>query len=103
MTTPPEALAAGAGAILSGLMAYVPGLNVKFASLSAQAKSLIMGVLIVAVATGAAFWACHGPVSTCVNGLDWRTWLTSIGAALALNQSTHKILPETEAVKDAKP
>jgi hypothetical protein len=98
----PEALAALAGAILSGGASYIPGLNVAYAKLSSQAKSLIMLGAIVLAATGTFFWDCHGTMSVCVGGLDWRTWLQSIGAAAALNASTHHILPESQAVKDAK-
>lgn len=100
---PPEALSAVAGTILSLVMTYIPGLNVIYARQTAGVKQTIMGVLIIVAASVSAYWACQDPSSPCVNGVDWRTWIQSVIAALVANQGTDRISPEPVSVKEVKP
>ena len=100
----PETLTLIAGAALSLLFSYVPGLNVKFAALSGDVKRLIMaGVLLV--------------VSAAIFGLSCAGYGAEIGVtldcskegviglvkvfilALIANQGAYALTVKTEAVK----
>lgn len=98
----PELIAGITGSAISFAVGRFPGLNTAFAKMDSNIKSLLMIAATVLAATGIFLWNCHGAVSSCVNGLDWRTWVQTVGAAVVLNTSTHHILPEAQAVKDAK-
>lgn len=96
-----------AGAILSLLFSYIPGLNIWYAALQADTKRLIMaGVLLV---TSAAIFGlvCAGLAGdfgltlTC----DKQTIIGLIKTfvlALIANQTTYAITPQTTAVKKLK-
>lgn len=104
----PEILFGAAGAILSLLFSYIPGLNVWFASLKSEIKSLIMLGLIVIVAGAAYGLACAGVLENLTGiGLtcDQPGLLGLIRAvflAIIANQSTFLISPQTKAVQEAK-
>lgn len=102
----PEALYGTAGIILSGLMTYIPGLRVKYASLDPTAKRLAMVGCLLLAAIGMAGWTCKSPqegltFGMCLSGFDWSTVATSFFLALVGNQSADRILPKPQDVKDA--
>ena len=59
----PEVIASLAGALLSLVFSYVPGLSGRFAALQPEHKRLIMAGLMVVVAAGAFGLACFGLLS----------------------------------------
>ena len=98
----PAAIAATAGAVLSLLFNYIPGLNTRFDKLSADMQRAIMGVMILLTAIGMAFWQCSGEsanlYSVCSDtGLNWRAVLTNVVFALVGNQSADRISPKPHA------
>jgi hypothetical protein len=94
LVSTPEGIAAAAGTALSLIMSYVPGLNVKWATRAPETKQATMAGLSVVIATIAAFAAPEG--------FNAGRWITSVVAALLLNQNVHRVSPETKAVKRAK-
>lgn len=103
----PEALSATAGLVLSLVMTYVPGLNVKFALLSSTAKRLIMLVCLAITAVGSAAWICTQPAAgmtfgMCMSGFDWRSVITAFVMALMANQAADRIMPKPAAVEEAR-
>lgn len=103
----PAAIAATAGAVLSLLFNYIPGLNTRFDRLSADMQRTVMGVFILLTSIGMAFWQCSGDnsqlYSICGDGMNWRAILTNAVFALVGNQSVDRISPKprTEEVKPA--
>lgn len=103
-----ETLAGLAGVILSLLFSYIPGLNTKYASLTSQAKSLIM-LGILALITAAVYgMACWG-VLTDLTG--WTLTCDKAGmialarifaVAAAMNVTTYTLSAQTNAVREAK-
>lgn len=94
----PELLSSMAGAILSLLASYVPGLNTAYDKLSPTAKRLVMALLVTVAAVISAAWSCSSPdtqeaIDVCMAGSGWRTYAQSIIAALVANQATHRISP----------
>lgn len=61
-----SAIPAVAGAILSLLFSYVPGLDGWYAGLEATHKRLVMLVLVVLVSAGIYGLGCYGLISTTV-------------------------------------
>ena len=98
-----EALAAFTGALISAGFAYIPGLRIKFAALSSEAKSGIMALVLIAV-------SALITISSCINlwlfiectkpGI--MGFLQILAYALILNQTTYIILPKMADVKRAK-
>lgn len=87
-------LAAVAGALLSLIFRYVPGLSGWYEKQDSQRKSLVMlGCLVLAALGmyGASCWQVFEvPGLSCTDGA-WRTLLGAFLAALAANQTTYTI------------
>jgi hypothetical protein len=98
-----EQLALIAGAILSLLVSYIPGLNEKFAGLDSIYKRLIMLALIVLTAVGIFGLSCAGIYDyvTCDQVGAWYL-LELIALAAMANQSAYLLSPESKAVRSAK-
>lgn len=98
----PEQLAGFAGVMLSLLFTYVPGLRVKFASFSTEAKSLTMLVLIVVVAVAALGLSCGNILTmfACTQQGAWGVAVMIFWAAVG-NQTTYKLMPQPQDVQSA--
>lgn len=94
LVSTPQGISAAAGMALSLILSYVPGLNVKWAMQRPEIKQSAMAILSVVIATVAAL--------TAPEGFKAGTWVSSIVAALLLNQNAHRVSPDTKAVKKAK-
>jgi hypothetical protein len=94
----PELLAGLAGAAISLITSYVPGLNTWFEKLSGTAKRLVMAGVLAATALVIAVSSCAKPDETalfvCLGGLDWQSYMKALIAALVANQATFKIAGE---------
>lgn len=95
----PAAIATTAGALLSLLFNYVPGLNSRFDRLSADMQRAVMGIVLLISAVGMALWQCSdqsmSSMSTmCEGGINWRAVLTNTVFALVGNQSADRISPK---------
>lgn len=88
-----ELIALVAGVILSLLFSYVPGLDVKFGSLSGQVKRLVMLGVLVAAVLGIWGAGCAGLWGVCY---PWRDVLRAFIMALIANQGTYLITPPTD-------
>jgi hypothetical protein len=96
---PPEAIATTAGAVLSLLFNYIPGLNSRFDRISPDMQRTVMGVLILVTSIGMALWQCSDSSSSvmstlCEDGINWRAVLTNAIFALVGNQSADRISPK---------
>ncbi len=91
----PELLAIIAGALLSLLMAYVPGLNTWYDNLKPTHKRLTMLVLLALSAVGVFAYACTGrtDLTTCDAAGGWQL-LEFFIAAMIANQSAFLIAPK---------
>lgn len=100
----PELLAGIAGAVLSILFAYIPGLNTWYARFIPEIKRSIMLVLLIL--SGAAIYAmgCAGWMDTGIScdqaGVLRLVWI--LITAVMSNQSTYMIIPKTDTVKIAQ-
>lgn len=94
----PEALSALAGALLSVLMNYVPGLSAALDRLTADAQRLVMAALLAVAAVGMAIWTCTDPAAgglkICLGETNWRAVVQSFVFALMANQATDRISPK---------
>lgn len=95
----PAAIAATAGALLSLLFNYVPGLNTRFDRLSPDMQRTVMGAVLLVSAIGMALWQCSDQStsvmsSMCEGGINWRAVLTNTVFALVGNQSADRISPK---------
>ena len=101
----PEILAATAGAILSLLLNYIPGLNTAFDRLSANGQRAAMAGLLLVAAVGTAIWTCTSPeaggLTICLGGTDWRAVVQAFIFALIANQSVDRISPKPRASETA--
>jgi len=99
----PAGLALIAGAVLSLLFSYVPGLNAWYAGLLPEVKRLAMAALMLLVAGVVFGLACAGLLSgvTCTQAGAFELLITW-AAALVGNQTAYMISPATQAVKTAK-
>lgn len=98
----PAAIAATAGALLSLLFNYVPGLNTRFDRLSPDMQRTVMGVVLLVSAIGMALWQCSDQSASvisamCEGGINWRAVLTNTVFALVGNQSADRISPKPGA------
>lgn len=101
----PELISAVAGMVLSLIFSYAPRLNTKFAALEAGVKRLIMAGLLILVTAGLFGLGCSAliviPGFSCTQGTAVQyTWMLIY--ALAANQTTYSISPETSAVRRVK-
>ncbi len=99
-----ETLSMAAGVILTLVFSYVPGLNTKFAALSAEVKRLIMLGLLVLVAAGALGIACAGAgevfgVAIVCDEAGIYALVKSLMAAIIANQALFAITPRTAGVR----
>ena len=101
----PETLTLIAGAALSLLFSYIPGLNVKFAALSGDVKRLIMAGVLLVVSAAIFGLSCAGLggsfnlaalACTKEGAIDL---LKTFVMALVANQATYAITPLPEKVK----
>ena len=102
-----EMLASIAGAILSLLFSYVPGLNTWFAALGGEVKRLIMLVALALVAVGSYYLSCSGfggflGLPPICNPEGIASLVMSLLAAIVANQSVFKLSPQLQSVKEAK-
>lgn len=101
----PEALTVLAAGVVALIFAYFPGLRTKYAGLATEQKSIIM-ILLLLILTGVMTGlSCAGVLQ--VNGFQCTKdgfiragWMFML--ALAANQGTYKIFPETKDVLLAK-
>ena len=105
----PATLAMIAGAALSLLFSYFPGLNTWFATLSPATKRLVMAGMMLAVAGAVFGLGCAGIVSGVACSRDGILQLVMIYIlALSANQSAYAVSPalpdvtETKAIKAGK-
>ncbi len=91
----PELLAVIAGALLSLIMAYVPGVNVWYGELEPLRKRLVMLVLLALSAVGIFAYACAGQtdLATCDAVGGWQLFEFFIAAMMA-NQSAFLLTPK---------
>lgn len=87
-----------AGAVLSLVFSYLPGLSDKWEPLEPTQKRLIMGLLLVLVAGVAFGLGCANISSSVTCDQAGATGLLKLlGAALVANQSTYMISPAKPA------
>jgi len=101
----PEALVLFAGVLLSLCFSYIPKLNVWFAAKSEEFKKLFMLGLLLIVTLGIFLLGCFKIVPVEAFTCDQQTavkFFYMFVLALISNQSTYKISPMTNAVKQAK-
>jgi hypothetical protein len=102
-----ETLALIAGAFLTLIFSYVPGLNVKFGALASETKRLIMLGLIVLVGAVSFLLACTGfgeglgITLVCTQGGLIELIKAIVFAAVA-NQGLYQLTPDTAGVAEAK-
>lgn len=103
-STTPDFLAAIAGAILSLLFSYVPGLNTQYAALVPVYKRLVMLGLLLVVAAAIYGLGCGGILQSGIacsqQGLIQLVAIFVI--AVIANQSTFTISPQMGNVTNAK-
>lgn len=106
MTQPitPEMLAAIAGAVLSLLFSYIPGLAPRFAALAPEVKRLIMAGMLLVISAVLYFLHCNSIIwigLTCDRAGIIQLATIFISAIVA-NQGIFALTPQTQAVKAAR-
>ena len=100
----PEILGTIAGAVLSLLFSYIPGLNAWFAAFDETRKRGIMALLLLIVALAVFGLGCAGIVviglACSSQGAIQLAWIYIL--AIIGNQSVFSLSPRTKAVQDAK-
>jgi hypothetical protein len=101
-------ISALAGAIISLLATYIPGLKTRFDKLSTEGKQGVMAITLVISSVFLAYWRCSlggkdyidpSFPDLCLSGnINWRTVGQSLFFALSANQSTHRISPKVDNV-----
>lgn len=102
-----DALSAIAGAILSLVFRYMPGLNDKYQTLGHGKKVVVMVGCLAAAAVGTAMWGCldrtDQSFGACFAAVEWAPYVRAFVFAFVTNQSvfgaTKKKDPEPEPVK----
>lgn len=98
-----ETLAGLAGTVAALAFAYIPGLRVRFAALSAEAKSGIMAMLLIVISGLIIASSCLNLwVAFACDKASILGFLQVVATALVLNQSVYSILPEAKDVRAAK-
>jgi hypothetical protein len=100
----PEILGTIAGAVLSILFSYIPGLNTWFAAKDNTQKRGLMALLLLITSAGVFGLGCAGILNAgiaCSNdGAIQIVWIFLLG--IIGNQSAYSISPRTNAVKEVK-
>ena len=91
--TPDQLISSVAGAALSLLLAYIPGLNTQFDKLSTDGKRSVMGLLIILAALGSLVYQCGGFQDACLRA-NWLDAGGNLFMALTANQGAYKLLVE---------
>ena len=102
-----QTLALFAGAVLSLLFSYIPGLNTWFAALDGAIKRLIMLALLLLVALGVVGIACAGlgtdiGLVVACDKAGFLGVLKAFVAAMIANQTAYAATIQTAKVKAAK-
>ncbi len=98
-----DLIAAFAAGLLSLALNYIPGLNVKFAALTTEAKSGIVALSLVVIAGIVALSSCGDVwVFISCDKVGFMKLAECLLFALVANQGVYKLSPQTQAVKDAK-
>ena len=99
----PELLASLAGVLLTLILSYVPTLNVKYAAMSAQTKSLINLGCLLAIAVGIVLLSCTNVMAIIAcQKADLIVFVQTFIFAMIANATSFTVLPQTAAVKAAK-
>lgn len=103
-TLTPAVLAAIAGAVLSLLFSYIPGLNTWYAKKQEEIKKLIMALLLLILAGSIFGLQCAGILEAGLScdqqGAIQLVWIFI--SAIVANQSVYKLTPQLAKVKTAK-
>lgn len=102
-----EMLSLIAGSVLSLAFKYIPKLNTWYAKQESEIKSSIMGGLLILVGLASYGLSCteYGALfglEVVCDKTGFATIVATILRALATNQATYVLFPETKAVKEAK-
>jgi hypothetical protein len=103
-TLTPAVLAAIAGAVLSLLFSYIPGLNTWYALKEEEIKKLIMALLLLILSASLFGLQCAGVLESGLS-CDKQGVIQLVViflSAIVTNQSVYKITPQLAKVKDAK-
>jgi hypothetical protein len=98
------AIAGIAGALISLILSYFPGLNTKFAALPKESQQLIMAGLMLLTTVVVMALGCYKIVQidlTC----DQAGWVQAIWmflTAIMANQATFKLSPQPAGVQSAR-
>ena len=86
-------IGAVAGAVLSLLFKYIPGLNTWYDAKEPQKKELVMLGIVMIVVGGAYLLSCYGPLNiyACTKAGAWEAMFALVGA-IAGNQGTYLML-----------
>ena len=104
ITITSAAVAGIAGALLSLIFSYVPGLNSKFAALPKETEQLIMAGLMLLATVIIMGLGCYKVIQinlTC----DQNGWVQAIWifiSAIMGNQSVYRLTPQPKTVKAVK-
>lgn len=101
----PEKIALWAGAVLSWVFSYFPGLNTWYAGKTEDFKKLFMIILLAVVVITLYGLMCFNviTISSMVCSTDSLSALAYLWImAVTSNQALHRITPELSAVKKAK-
>jgi hypothetical protein len=100
----PAILSGTAAMLLSILATYAPKFNTWHAALSKEQKQLLWLSLLLLTALGSMVWTCEAKAG-CI-AVSWQDYLTTflgaLTAGIGANQGIHLLLPEPEAVAQAK-
>jgi hypothetical protein len=98
-----EMISAFGGILLSLILNYVPGLNVKFAALSSEIKSAIVAGSLVVIGVLVALSSCGNLwVWISCDQVGFMKLAQCILFALIANQGIYKLSPQTPAVTASK-
>lgn len=106
-----EQLLTVAGAVLSLLFLYIPGLREKYAGLSDEVKRLIMAGILLVVSASVYGLSCAGLLGSLMtqaaqavtcdqNGLIELVWAFVL--SIIANQSVYQLAPRPKSVREAK-
>jgi putative flippase GtrA len=103
----PELLSSIAGIVLSLVFSYVPGLNVRFATLRQEIKRLVMAGLllltsVIVFGLGCTSWGAAWGIAVTCDQAGVQTLIASFVAALIANQAAYSITPLPDTVRAAR-